>query len=416
MKQKGWKDMQMGDSVFVFISTLLVWIMTPGIALFYGGMVKSKNVLSTAMHSYMPIAFVSILWVLIGYSLSFSTGGNGFIGNLDWAGLKGVGFEPNADYSATIPHNLFMMFQMTFAVLTVAIISGGFAERMRFSAYIVFIIGWSILAYAPVAHWVWGVGGWLRELGALDFAGGNVVHISSGVTGLVLAILLGKRKDSESSSPHNLPLTFLGATLIWFGWYGFNVGSALTINEVAMTVFVNTAVAASSGILGWLLVEYAVSKKPTMLGGLSGAISGLVAITPACGFVSPAASIIIGLVGGIICFWGVTYLKKKLGYDDALDAFGLHGIGGTWGGIATGLFATTSVNPAGADGLFYGDFSLLWKQVVAIIATSIFIALITYIIAKIINVFLPIRVDEEQESLGLDITLHGEKAYHETNF
>ncbi|RFU69494.1 ammonium transporter [Bacillus sp. V59.32b] len=408
--------MQMGDSVFMFLATLLVWLMTPGIALFYGGMVKSKNVLSTAMHSYMPMALVSILWVVVGYSLSFSTGGNAFIGNLDWAGLKDVGFEPNADYSATIPHNMFMMFQMTFAVLTVAIISGGFAERMRFSAFIIFIIAWSLLAYAPVAHWVWGVGGWLRELGALDFAGGNVVHISSGVTGLVLAIMLGKRKDIETSSPHNLPLTFLGATLIWFGWYGFNVGSTLTINDVAMTVFVNTAVAASAGILGWLLVEYSVNKKPTMLGGLSGAISGLVAITPACGFVTPAVSIIIGLVGGIICFWGVTFLKKKLGYDDALDAFGLHGIGGTWGGIATGLFATTSVNSAGADGLFYGDFSLLWKQIVAIVATYIFVAVITYVIAKVINIFMPIRVDEEQESLGLDITLHGEKAYHETNF
>lgn len=408
--------MQMGDTVFMFIATLLVWLMTPGIALFYGGMVKSKNVLSTAMHSYMPMAIVSILWVLVGYSLSFSTGGNAFIGNFDWAGLKGVTFEPNGDYSATIPHNMFMMFQMTFAVLTVAIISGGFAERMRFSAFIVFIIAWSLLAYAPVAHWVWGVGGWLRELGALDFAGGNVVHISSGVTGLVLAILLGKRKDIESSSPHNLPLTFLGATLIWFGWYGFNVGSALTINDVAMTVFVNTAIAAAAGVLGWLLVEYFFNKKPTMLGGLSGGISGLVAITPACGFVTPAAAIIIGLVGGIVCFWGVTYLKKKLGYDDALDAFGLHGIGGTWGGIATGLFATTSVNSAGADGLFYGDFSLLWKQLVAIVATFIFVAAITYIIAKVINVFVPIRVDEEQESLGLDITLHGEKAYHETNF
>ncbi|RFU62881.1 ammonium transporter [Peribacillus glennii] len=408
--------MEMGDAVFMFIATMLVWLMTPGIALFYGGMVKSKNVLSTAMHSYMPMAIVSILWVLVGYSLSFSTGGNAFIGNLDWAGLKGVTFEPNGDYSATIPHNMFMLFQMTFAVLTVAIISGGFAERMRFSAFIAFIIIWSLLAYAPVAHWVWGVGGWLRELGALDFAGGNVVHISSGVTGLVLAILLGKRKDLESSSPHNLPLTFLGATLIWFGWYGFNVGSALTINDVAMTVFVNTAIAAAAGILGWLLIEYYVNKKPTMLGGLSGAIAGLVAITPACGFVTSASSIIIGLVGGIVCFWGVTYLKKKLGYDDALDAFGLHGIGGTWGGIATGLFATTSVNSGGANGLFYGDFGLLWKQVVAIVATFIFVAVITYIIARVINVFVPIRVDEEQESLGLDLTLHGEKAYHETNF
>ncbi|PLS15961.1 ammonia channel protein [Bacillus sp. M6-12] len=406
--------MQLGDSVFMFFATLLVWLMTPGIALFYGGMVKSKNVLSTAMHSYMPMAIVSIIWVLIGYSISFSTGGNAFLGNFDWAGLKGVTFEPNPDYSATIPHNLFMMFQMTFAVLTVAIISGAIAERMKFSAYILFIVIWSVVAYAPVAHWVWGVGGWLRELGALDFAGGNVVHISSGVTGLVLAVMLGKRKEGNESSPHNLPLTVLGATLIWFGWYGFNVGSALTINDVAMTVFINTAVAAGAGIVGWLIVEYMINKKPTMLGALSGAIAGLVAITPACGFVTPAASIIIGFVGGAVCFWGVSSLKKKLGYDDTLDAFGLHGIGGTWGGIATGLFATTSVNSAGADGLFYGDPGLLWKQAIAIIATYIFIGAITFVIVKVINVFMPIRVNEEQETIGLDITLHGEKAYHET--
>ncbi|WP_409304318.1 ammonium transporter [Peribacillus sp. SCS-155] len=405
--------MQIGDAVFMFFATLLVWIMTPGIALFYGGMVRSKNVLSTAMYSYMPMAIVSILWVLVGYSISFSTGGNAFVGNLDWAGLKGVSFDPNPDYSATIPHNLFMLFQMTFAVLTVAIISGGIAERMRFSAFVIFTIVWSVVAYAPVAHWVWGVGGWLRELGALDFAGGNVVHISSGVTGLVLAIMLGKRRDGSESTPHNLPLTFLGATLIWFGWYGFNVGSALTINDVAMVVFVNTAVAAGAGIIGWLAVEYFINKKPTMLGALSGAISGLVAITPACGFVTPAAAIVIGLIGGAVCFWGVFSLKKKLGYDDALDAFGLHGIGGTWGGIATGLFATTKVNSAGADGLFYGDFSLLWKQLAAILATYIFIAVITYVTAKVIDFFVPIRVNEDEESLGLDITLHGEKAYHE---
>ncbi|OIK08390.1 ammonium transporter [Bacillus sp. MUM 13] len=406
--------MQMGDTVFMFLATLLVWVMTPGIALFYGGMVKSKNVLSTAMHSYMPIAVVSILWVLAGYSISFSTGGNAFFGNLDWAGLKGVTFKPNPDYSATIPHNLFMMFQMTFAVLTVSIISGGIAERMKFSAFLIFSIFWSLLVYAPVAHWVWGAGGWLRELGTLDFAGGNVVHISSGVTGLVLAILLGKRKGANVSSPHNLPLTFLGATLIWFGWYGFNVGSALTINDVAMNVFVNTAIAASAGILGWLLVEYIINKKPTMLGALSGAIAGLVAITPACGFVTPGASIIIGLIGGAVCFWGVFFLKRKLGYDDSLDAFGLHGVGGTWGGIATGLFATTKVNTAGADGLFYGDAGLLWKQLAAIAATYIFVAVLTFIIAKAIHVFMPIRVNEEEESLGLDITLHGEKAYHES--
>jgi ammonium transporter, Amt family len=403
--------MELANSVFMFISTMLVWLMTPGIALFYGGMVKSKNVLSTAMHSYMPLAIVSILWVTVGYSLSFSPG-NSFIGGLDWIGLNNVGFEPGP-YSDTIPHSLFMMFQMTFAVLTVSIVAGGIAERMKFSAFLLFTILWSLIVYAPLAHWVWG-GGWLVELGALDFAGGNVVHISSGVAGLVLAIMLGKRKAANESSPHNLPLTFLGATLIWFGWYGFNVGSALTIDAVAMTVFVNTAVAAAAGILGWLLIEYMVNKKPTMLGALSGAIAGLVAITPACGFVTTPAAILIGFIGGALCFWGVSSLKRKFKYDDALDAFGLHGIGGTWGGIATGLFATTSVNPNAAEGLFYGSFDLLWKQLVAIVATYIFVAVLTFIIAKVISLFIPLRVNEEEEALGLDLTLHGEKAYHES--
>ncbi len=403
--------MELADSVFMFVATMLVWIMTPGIALFYGGMVKSKNVLNTAMHSYMPLAVISILWVTIGYSLSFSEG-NAFFGGLDWIGLKGVGFEPGP-YSDTIPHSLFMLFQMTFAVITVSIIAGGVAERMKFSAFLLFTIFWSLLVYAPLAHWVWG-GGWLAQLGTLDFAGGNVVHVSSGVTGLVLAIMLGKRKLSGENSPHNLPLTFLGATLIWFGWYGFNVGSALTINEVAMVVFVNTAVAASAGILGWLAIEYVCNKKPTMLGALSGAISGLVAITPACGFVTVPAAIIIGLIGGAVCFWGVSYLKGKLGYDDALDAFGLHGVGGTWGGIATGLFATTSVNPGGANGLLYGGFDLFWKQLIAIVATYIFVAVLTFIIAKVISYLVPLRVNEEDETLGLDISLHGEKAYHES--
>ncbi|MFB5283352.1 ammonium transporter [Peribacillus sp. Hz7] len=403
--------MQLADSVFMFVATMLVWLMTPGIALFYGGMVRSKNVLSTAMHSYMPMAVISLLWVVIGYSLAFSPG-NTFIGGLDWVGLKGVGFEPGP-YSDTIPHSLFMLFQMTFAVLTVSIIAGGVAERMKFSAFLIFSILWSLFVYAPVAHWVWG-GGWLHAIGTIDFAGGNVVHISSGVAGLVLAIMLGKRKESVNSSPHNLPLTFLGASLIWFGWYGFNVGSALTLDEVAMNVFVNTAVAAAAGIIGWLVVENMINKKPTMLGAVSGALAGLVAITPACGFVTPSASIIIGLIGGALCFWAIFSLKSKLGYDDALDAFGLHGIGGTWGGVATGLFATTSVNAGGADGLFYGDASLLWKSLVAIIATYIFVAVVTFIIAKVTSIFVPLRVNEEDESVGLDISLHGEKAYHES--
>lgn len=405
--------MNMGDAVFMFLATLLVWMMTPGVALFYGGMVKSKNVLNTAMHSFVPLAIVTVVWVLVGYSLAFSTGGNAFIGNFDWAGLKNVGFEPNADYSATIPHSMFMLFQMTFAVLTVAIISGAVAERMKFSAYVLFSVIWSLVVYTPVAHWVWGVGGWLRELGALDYAGGNVVHISSGVAGLVIAIMLGKRKDVLQSVPHNLPLTIVGATLIWFGWFGFNVGSTLTINEVAMTVFVNTAVAASTGIIGWLVVEWFIYKKTTMLGAMSGAIAGLVAITPACGFVTPSASILIGFISGGLCFMGLVLGKEKLGYDDALGAFGLHGIGGTWGGIATGLFATVSVNEAGANGVFYGGFSLIWKQLIAVGATYLFVGIATFLIIKVIHVFIPIRVDEEVETRGLDMTYHGEKAYYD---
>nr|MDH3078186.1 ammonium transporter [Bacillus velezensis] len=403
--------MQMGDTVFMFFCALLVWLMTPGLALFYGGMVKSKNVLSTAMHSFSSLAIVSVVWVLYGYSLAFAPG-NTWLGGIEWAGLKGVGFEPGS-YSDTIPHSLFMMFQMTFAVLTTAIISGAFAERMRFSAFLVFSFLWASLVYTPVAHWVWG-GGWIGQMGALDFAGGNVVHISSGVAGLVLAIVLGKRKDGTAASPHNLIYTFLGGALIWFGWFGFNVGGALTLDSIAMFAFINTNTAAiATGIIGWILIEWMLNKKPTMLGAVSGAIAGLVAITPVAGFVTPFSSIVIGFIGGLVCFWGVYWLKKTFGYDDALDAFGPHGIGGTWGGIATGLFATTSVNDGGANGLFYGDPGLLWKQIAAIAATYVFVFIVTFVIIKIVGLFIPLRASEEEESLGLDLTMHGEKAYQD---
>ncbi|CAM4297308.1 ammonium transporter [Listeria booriae] len=400
------------EAVFMFFCTLLVWLMTPGIALFYGGMVRSKNVLSTAMYSFSSMALISILWVIVGYSLAFAPG-NAFIGSFDWTFLHGVGFDANATYSDAIPHILFMMFQMTFAILTVAIISGAFAERMNFAAYLIFIILWSLLVYAPVAHWVWGDGGWLRELGALDFAGGNVVHISSGVTGLVLAIIIGRRKEAENSSPHNLPLALIGGILVWFGWYGFNVGSALTIDNVAMAAFVNTNTAAAAGMIGWVAVEWMVNKKPTMLGTISGAIAGLVSITPGAGFVTVGSSLLIGFIGGAICFWGVFWLKGKVKYDDALDAFGLHGIGGIWGGLATGLFATTKINELGADGLFYGNPGLLLKQAIAIGSTVLFVAVVTTVIIYVIKIFIPIRVNEEQEFKGLDLTLHGEKAYHD---
>ncbi|ALC82710.1 MULTISPECIES: ammonium transporter [Bacillus] len=401
--------MEMGDSVFMFVCTIIVWLMTPALALFYGGLVRGKNVLSTAMHSLSTIAIVSIVWILVGYTLAFSSG-NAFIGGLDYIGLNGVGYEPLE--GGTIPHSLFMLFQMTFAVLTTAIVSGGYAERIKFPAFLVFTILWVLLVYSPVAHWVWG-GGWIMSMGALDFAGGNVVHIASGVAGLVAAIVLGKRKDASEASPHNLLLTLLGGALLWFGWYGFNVGSALSLSSVGMYAFINTSTAAAAGIIGWLVIEWLINKKPTLLGGISGAIAGLVAITPAAGFVTPMASILIGLIGGAICFWGVFSLKKKFGYDDALDAFGLHGIGGTWGGIATGLFATTSVNDAGANGLFYGDVSLIWKQLVAIVATYLFVGIVTFVIIKVVNIFFTFRATDEEESTGLDLTMHGERAYQD---
>ncbi|MDZ4523376.1 ammonium transporter [Bacillus cereus group sp. BceL300] len=403
--------MNMGDTVFMFVTTVMVMLMTPGLALFYGGMVRSKNVLSTTMHSYSAMAIVSIQWIVIGYSLSFGPDWHGLIGTLDWFGLNGVTYAPNPDYSSTIPHNLFMMFQLMFAILTPALISGAFAERMRFSAFLIFILLWTTIVYNPVAHWVWGVGGWLRELGALDFAGGNVVHITSGVAGLVLAIFLGKRKSINGSSPHHLPFTMLGAGLLWFGWFGFNVGSALSLNDVALTAFINTNIAAAASALTWMLSEWFFQSKPTAMGAACGAVSGLVAITPACGFVTPFSALLIGAISGILCFGAVFFLKTKFGYDDTLDAFGCHGIGGTWGGIATGLFATTAVNGDGANGLFYGNASLLLKQLVAIGATYAFTIIMTYAIIKAINFFLPVRVDEHEEHMGLDISMHGEKAY-----
>lgn len=403
--------MNAADMVFVFISTALVMLMTPALALFYGGMVSKKNVLSTTMHSYGALFIVSIQWVLFGYTFSFGPDIGGLIGNLDYAFLNNVGFNLNENYSTTIPHGLFMMFQLMFAVLTPALISGAYAERIRFSAFLLFTLLWTTLVYDPLAHWVWGVGGWIRELGALDFAGGNVVHISSGVSGLVLALYLGKRKNSKTASPHHLPFTILGAGLLWFGWFGFNVGSALTFNDIALNAFITTNTATAAAAIAWIVCEWITHKKPTVLGGITGAICGLVAITPACGFVTPISALIIGLIGGIVCFFGISILKEKLGYDDALDAFGCHGIGGTWGGIATGLFATVKVNEAGSDGLFYGNSALLGKQLIAIGATYLFAGIMTYLIIRLISLFIKVRVKDTEEDTGLDISLHGEEAY-----
>ena len=402
-----------GDTAFVLISAALVLLMTPALALFYGGMCRTKNVLSTIMQSFFIIGLISVQWVLFGYSLSFGPDINHFIGSLDWIGLKGVTNAPNADYAATIPHSTFMIFQAMFAVITPALITGAFAERMKFSAFVLFTLIWSTFVYDPVAHWVWGVGGWLREMGVLDFAGGTVVHIISGVSGLVICIMLGKRKGhgKEVMLPHHLPMTVLGAGLLWFGWFGFNAGSALGANELASAAFVTTHVAAAAATLSWVLAEWLMHGKPTVLGAASGCIAGLVSITPAAGFVNPMSALAIGLLGGVICFFSVSQLKAKMGYDDSLDAFGVHGVGGTWGALATGLFASKAVNEAGADGLLFGNPAQFSTQLIGVAVSWVFAIAMTFIIIKFISLFMQIRVHETQELSGLDITEHGERGY-----
>lgn len=407
-----------GDTTFVLISAALVMFMTPGLALFYGGMVRTKNALSTIMQSFFVIGLISVQWVLFGYSLAFGPDVNHFIGSLDWVSLNEVGQLPNADYAPTIPHQAFMIFQAMFAVITVGLITGAFAERMKFSAFVVFALLWTTLVYDPVAHWVWGVGGWMRELGILDFAGGTVVHIISGVSGLVIALMIGKRKGygSEVIMPHHLPMTVIGASLLWFGWFGFNAGSALSAGGLAASAFIVTHVAAAAATISWVLTEWLHHGKPTILGAASGCVAGLVAITPAAGFVSVIPAVIIGLCAGTICFLAVAVLKPKFGYDDSLDAFGVHGIGGTWGAIATGLFASKAVNPAGADGLFYGNASQLTIQLLGVGTSWIVAAVMTFIIIKAIGVFMQVRATTDQEIQGLDITEHGERGYAYQDF
>lgn len=402
-----------GDTAFVLISAALVLLMTPALALFYGGMCRTKNVLSTIMQSFFIIGIISIQWVLFGYSLAFGPDISHFIGNLEWIGLNGVGNSPNADYAATIPHSAFMIFQGMFAVITPALITGAFAERMKFSAFAVFTVVWATLVYDPVAHWVWGVGGWLREMGVLDFAGGTVVHIISGVSGLVIALMIGKRKGygNEVMLPHHLPMTVLGAGLLWFGWFGFNAGSALGANEIASNAFVVTHVSAAAATVSWVLAEWLMHGKPTVLGAASGCIAGLVSITPAAGFVSPLSAVAIGLLGGVICYLSVSVVKAKLGYDDSLDAFGVHGVGGAWGALATGLFASKAVNEAGADGLLFGNAAQFTNQLIGVAASILFAAVMTFVIIKIMGLVMDLRVSEAQEMQGLDITEHGERGY-----
>ncbi len=401
-----------GDTAWVLISTALVMLMTPGLALFYGGMVRRKNVLGTIMQSFIALGVMTILWVLYGYSLSFGPDVGHIIGNLDWIGLKGVGLEPNPDYAATIPHQAFMIFQMMFAVITPALITGAIAERFKFSTYLVFLVLWATFVYFPLAHWVWGVGGWIRNLGALDFAGGLVVHISSGVSALAAAIVVGKRKGygKEPMMPHNITMTLIGAALLWFGWFGFNGGSAVASGSLATSAFVVTHIATAAAALSWMFAEWKHRGKPTALGAASGAVAGLVAITPASGFVGPMSSIIIGLAAGVICYLAVN-LKSKFGYDDSLDVVGVHGVGGTWGAIATGLFASKAINSAGNDGLFFGNPSLLMNQLISIGAAWVYSFVITLIILKALDATMGLRVDDQEEFVGLDHAQHGESGY-----
>jgi Amt family ammonium transporter len=400
-----------GDTAWLLISTALVMLMTPGLALFYGGMVRRKNVLGTIMQSFVMLCLVSILWVLWGYSLAFGPDKMGIIGGLDWLGLKGVGTGP-APMASSIPHLLFMMFQGMFAIITPALITGAFAERMKFSALILFTALWVTLVYSPLCHWVWG-GGWIgTRLGALDFAGGTVVHINSAVAAIAAIVVIGRRKGYlvEPMMPHNLPLTILGAALLWFGWFGFNAGSALTSGGLASLAFVTTNTASAAAAMSWLGIEWMKKGKPTALGAVSGAVAGLVAITPAAGFVSPLSAILIGTGAGLVCYW-IVNLKTSLGYDDSLDVIGIHGAGGLWGALATGLFASTAVNPGGADGLFFGNPYLFIVQLEAVIATMVYVFVSTFVLLKVVNLTVGLRVDEQTEFVGLDHALHGESGY-----
>lgn len=403
--------MDSGDTAFMLIATAMVMLMTPGLALFYSGLVRSKNVLSTTMQSFVCLGVISVIWVLYGYSLAFGPDIGHFVGNLDFAGLRNVGLEPGP-YSDTIPDLLFCAFQLMFAIITPALITGAIAERMKFGAYLAFIVFWSTFVYFPICHWVWGQGGWLGEMGALDFAGGTVIHINSGAAALVAALMLGKRKGygRDAMHPHNLPITVLGAGLLWFGWFGFNAGSALSAGPVAVLALMTTQVATGAGLLAWVIAEWKVQGRPTVLGAASGALAGLVAITPGAGFVSPVSALVMGGVAGVFCYMAVL-AKGKLGYDDSLDVVGIHGVGGLWGALATGLFASTAANPGGADGLFFGNPGQFVTQAIGAGAAIVYSVAITFVILKVIDVTIGLRVNVEDETQGLDVTAHGEVGY-----
>ena len=406
--------MNSGDTAWVLMASALVLLMTiPGLAFFYGGLVRRKNVLSILMQCFIIVCVISLQWVLFGYSLAFGPDFHGLIGNLDWAGLSGVGAAPNPDYAKTIPHSVFMIFQAMFAIITPALIIGAYAERVKFPAFLLFTLLWATFVYDPLAHWVWGKGGWLKAMGGLDFAGGIVVHVSSGISALILALLLGKRVgyNHKPIRPHNLPFTVLGAALLWFGWFGFNAGSALAADGLAANAFVTTHTATAAAGLTWALIEWWHNGTPTILGAATGAVAGLVAVTPACGFVNPMNAMWIGITVAFICYIAVAVIKSKLGYDDSLDAFGVHGVGGTIGTIATGLFAEKAVNAAGADGLLFGNLHQFGVQFLMLVVTIAFAAIMTFIIYRIVDAAIGMRVEEKNEIIGLDLTQQSEAAY-----
>ncbi len=401
-----------GDTAFILVSAALVLLMTPALGLFYGGMVRNKNVLGTIMHSLIMVAIISFEWIYLGYTMSFGPDVGGVIGDLSWFGLKGVGAAPSDTYATTIPHLVFMIYQCMFAVITPALITGAFAERIKFGPFIVFSLLWAIFVYNPVCHWIWG-GGWLGSRGVLDFAGGLVVHLTSGAAALAAALVLGPRKGfgTRSFMPHNLPLTLLGTGLLWFGWFGFNGGSALAANGVAASAFVSTHLAGMAAMASWCVMEKIRQGNPTTLGAASGAIAGLATITPAAGFVGPNSAIIIGIIAGILCYYGVS-MKEKFGYDDSLDVVGIHGLGGLAGTLMLGLFASKAVNPGGADGLFFGNPSFFFTQFSGVFIVLVYSFIVSLVIFKVVDKFFGLRVPEDDEIQGLDLSQHSETAYN----
>lgn len=403
-----------GDTAWVLVSAALVMLMTPAVGLFYGGMVRKKNVLAIIMQSFIILTIISLQWVLFGYSLAFGPdSGSGLIGGLEWFALNGVGAAPNPDYAATIPASVFMIFQAMFAIITPALITGSFADRMKFSTMIVFSFLWTTLVYDPVAHWVWGTGGWIRMLGALDFAGGTVVHITAGISAFAAAIIIGKRLGygRENMAPHNVPMVIIGGVLLWFGWFGFNAGSALAANGLAASAFIVTNTAAAAAALTWTFVSWTHGGKPNTVGIITGGVAGLVAITPASGFVGVIPAILIGIGAGIFSYFAMNIRSRKTSIDDSLDVMACHGIGGIWGAVATGIFASTAINSAGAEGLIYGNPALVVNQLTAIVAVLAYSFVVTVIILKVLDAVMGLRVNDEEELEGLDISQHGEKAY-----